>query len=269
MLEPLFGRARARRDESAFLPSIALSYEAGPRLLLFARYQESFRPGGLAIFDDFIHRFRNDNLSTLEAGLRFGRPGAGAWDASASVAYTRWNDIQADTISLAGLPTTANIGDGRIYTLEVRAGWRPLPGLSFDAAALANDSLVTNPFPGIDIVSNFPLPNVADLSARFAADYRTMIAPGIDLRLNGSVRYTGNSVLGVGPILGSEQGEFVDVSLGARVERGRYAVSLTITNLLDEAGNRFAMGSPFTLIDRPQVTPLRPRSVRLGWQIAF
>ena len=170
---------------------------------------------------------------------------------------------------MSGFPTTANIGDGRIFTLEARLGWRPLPGLRFEAAAIANDSRVTNPFPGIDIVSGFPLPNVADFSARLAADYRTILAPGLALRLNGAVRYVGNSVLGVGPILGEPQGELFDVGLGARLEHGPHAFSLTVTNLLDEAGNRFAMGSPFTLIENPQVTPLRPRSVRLGWQIAF
>ena len=45
--------------------------------------------------------------------------------------------------------------------------------------------------------------------------------------------------------------------------------TLSVTNLLDEDGNRFALGSPFTLIEDAQMTPLRPRTVRLGWQIAL
>jgi iron complex outermembrane receptor protein len=268
VLQPRFG-AHANRGETAFLPSIALSWTVRPRLLLYARYQEGFRPGGLAVSDLFIRRFRNDDLATAEAGLRYGRPGAGPWDLSVSGAYTRWTDIQADAISMAGFPTTANIGDGRIFTLEARLGWRPLPGLGLEAAAIANDSRVVNPFPGIDIVSGFPLPNVADFSARFGADYLAWVAPGYALRLSGTVRYVGNSVLGVGPILGKEQGQLLDVGVGARIEHGPHAVSLTVSNLFDEAGNRFAMGSPFTLIENPQVTPLRPRSVRLGWQVAF
>lgn len=266
--QPMFG-VSASRSETAFLPSAALSWIARPNLLLYARYQEGFRPGGLAVSDSFIYRFRNDHLATLEAGLRFGRPRADPWDLSIAGAYTRWTDIQADTIGMSGFPTTANIGDGRILTLEARLRWRPLPGLHVEAAAIANDSRVVNPVPGIDIVSGFPLPNVADLSARFGAEYRTILAPGLSLRLNGAVRYVGNSVLGVGPILGQPQGDLFDVGLGARLDHGRHGFSLTVTNLFDETGNRFAMGSPFTLIENPQVTPLRPRSVRLGWQIAF
>jgi len=295
VLVPLFGSidvaraADASRKESAFLPSIALAWEAAPRLLLFARYQESFRPGGLAVegnvfrvtaqgtptsdltaaSDMIIRRFRNDNLSSLEAGVRYGRSGAGAFDISASLAYTRWNDIQADTVSLFGFPTTANIGDGRIYSFELRAGWRPLPGLSLEGAMLVNDSKVVDPFPGIILQPDFPLPNVADIGARLAVDYQMALSPSLDLRLGGSVRYVGDSVLGVGPVLGDRQGEVTDVSLGARLEHGPHAFTLNLTNLLDEAGNRFAMGSPFTLIQNPQVTPLRPRSVRLGWQFAF
>jgi outer membrane receptor protein involved in Fe transport len=296
VLQPMFGSpldssrfASASRKESAFLPSVALSWEAAPRLLVFARYQESFRPGGLALegnvfrvtdmgaptgtviaaSDMFIRRFRNDNLASFETGLRYGRSGAGAFDVSASFAYTRWNDIQADTVSLFGFPTTANIGDGRIYSVELRAGWRPLPGLSLEAAALYNDSRVVDPFPGIVIQPDFPLPNVADLGARAAVDYQTALTPDLDLRLGASIRYIGESVLGVGPILGDKQGEVTDIGLSARLEHGPHAFTLNVTNLLDEAGNRFAMGSPFTLVENPQVTPLRPRSVRIGWQFAF
>ncbi len=295
VLQPAFGSADATRaadasrNESAFLPSLALAWEAAPRLLLFARYQESFRPGGLAVEGNvfrlsstgmptdvvtpagemFVRRFRNDNLASFEAGLRYGRSGAGSFDVSASLAYTRWRDIQADTVSLFGFPTTANIGDGRIWSFEVRAGWRPLPGLSLEGAVLFNDSRVVDPFPGIVLQPESPLPNVADIGARVAVDYQLALALDLDLRLGGSVRYVGDSVLGIGPILGEKQGEVTDIGLNARLEHGRHAFTLNVTNLLDEAGNRFAMGSPFTLIQNPQVTPLRPRSVRLGWQFAF
>ena len=295
LLQPLFGSldatraASASRKESAFLPSLAIAWEIRPRLLVFGRYQESFRPGGLAVdsavfetsaagvptdrlvaaSDMIIRRFRNDDLSSFEAGLRYGRSGAGAFDVSASFAYTRWNDIQADTVSLFGFPTTSNIGDGRIYSFELRAGWRPVPGLSLEVAALFNDSRVVDPYPGIMIQPASSLPNVADVGARGAMDYQFALGPDLDLRVGGSIRYVGASVLGVGPILGEKQGEVTDISLGARLEHGPHAFTLNVTNLLDEAGNRFSLGSPFTLIENPQVTPLRPRSVRLGWQFVF
>ena len=268
VLAPFDGR-RADRDQTEFLPSAGLSAEVGHDVTLFARYQESFRPGGLAVSDAFVHRFRSDDLATLEAGLRYGRPGLGAFDVSAVFAYTRWKDIQADTVTLTGFPITANIGDGRIYSLDFRLGWRPVEGLALEAAALINDSRVTNPFPSIDIVAGAPLPNVADFSGRLGADYATAIGDGLDLRLNAAARYVGKSRLGVGTVLGEAQGEYFDLSFGAAIDRGPHTLSLSVTNLLDEEGNRFAVGSPFTLLDQRQITPLRPRTLRVGWQTRF
>lgn len=82
-------------------------------------------------------------------------------------------------------------------------------------------------------------------------------------------RYVGKSRLGIGPILGRDQGDWADVSAIAQLRRGRHGWTLSIANLLDNVGNRFAMGSPFTLVDQDQITPLRPRTVRVGWSIDF
>jgi hypothetical protein len=46
-------------------------------------------------------------------------------------------------------------------------------------------------------------------------------------------------------------------------------VSATLTNLTDETGNRFALGSPLMLGREQQVTPLRPRTLRIGLEAAF
>ena len=285
---------RAHRDETVFLPSLALAARANDDLLLFARYQQGFRPGGLAVTSPFIARvvddevvnfestdpsrpigfatvgrFENDRVATLEAGLRHGVPGAGRFDLAAAFAYTRWTNIQADIIDLSGFQTTSNIGDGRIFTLDLRAGWRPVSGLGLEAAVVLNDSLVTNPAPSIIITPRAPLPNVARVNFHLGADYSAELGDDAVLRLWGSARYAGTSRLGIGPILGEEQGDWLDLGAGARLERGRHAVTLGVTNILDTEGNRFAMGSPFTLALRRQITPLRPRTLRVGWEVRF
>jgi outer membrane receptor protein involved in Fe transport len=259
----------AERAETSFLPSVALSARPLEGLSLFARYQHGFRPGGLAVTGDIVHRFRNDQVATAEGGLRFARPGLGGFDIAASAAFTRWKNIQADVIDFSGLPTTANIGDGRIYTLDLRLGWRPFPGLSLDLGAVLNRSRVTNPVPTIIISPSAPLPNVARLNARFGAEYHAALLPGADLRFAGSARYVGKSRLGIGPVLGEPQGGWLDTRLSAELDLGTHSLSLIVSNLLDEKGNRFAFGSPFTLVDRRQTTPLRPRTVRLGWEVRF
>lgn len=265
----LLAAIEADRTETSFLPSVALTAQASPDLLLFLRYQQGFRPGGLAVTGPIIQRFRNDHVATAEAGVRLRHGAARGFDAAASIAHTRWRDIQADVVDLSGMPTTQNIGDGRIWTLDLRLGWRPTPGLAVDAGVVLNDSKVINPAPTIIISPSAPLPNVARVNGRLGATYSTAVSDGLDLRLDASARYVGKSRLGIGPILGEPQGDWLDTRIGARLEAGRHSLSLTLTNLLDETGNRFALGSPFTLVERRQVTPLRPRTLRLGWDLRF
>lgn len=262
-------RADARRGLAAVLPSGAIAARIGPNALGFVRYQEGFRPGGLVANSAFVARFSSDRVRTVEAGLRYGRPDLGALDIQASAAFTRWTDIQADTIDLSGFPITANIGDGRIWTADLRIGWRPLPGLALEAAGLFNDSLVSDPLPSIIATPRARLPNVARWNGRASAEYRHDLGAGRTLRLNAALRHVGRSQLGIGPILGEAQGGWTDVSATARIGFGAHAVTLSVANLLDAAGNRFALGSPFTIVTNPQVTPLVPRTVRLGWDLRF
>lgn len=262
-------RPDARRNLTTLLPSGSIAARLGERSLAFIRYQEGFRPGGLVPTADFVSRFDSDRVRTVEAGLRYGRPGLGTFDLQASAAYTRWSDIQADTVDLRGFPITANIGDGRIWTADVRIGWRPLPGLAIEAAGLFNDSLVSNPLPSIIAAPRAPLPNVARWNGRASAEYRVDLGEDRALRANLAARYVGRSRLGIGPILGEPQGDWTDLSAALRLSFGRQALTLSAANLLDARGNRFALGSPFTIITNPQVTPLVPRTIRLGWDIRF
>jgi outer membrane receptor protein involved in Fe transport len=264
--------ARARivadRQETRFLPSVAVSTTALPDVILFARYQQGFRPGGLSVDNDFVRRFRSDHVATLESGVRHGQPGRDTFDLAATVARTRWSDIQADFIDAAGLPATANIGDGTIYSLSVNGGWRPLPGLAIDAAFVLNHSRVTDPRVELLAVPMRRIPNVARYTGRLGLDYRRALSSDIDLHVGASARYTGRSRLGIGPVLGESQGDYLDTSLTARVGRPDLGVTLALTNLADSIGNRFALGTPFAL-DRAQITPLRPRTVRLGLDARF
>ncbi|MGV3770068.1 MAG: TonB-dependent receptor domain-containing protein, partial [Sphingobium phenoxybenzoativorans] len=117
--------AQANRRETIFLPSASILTNAIAGVTLFVRYQQGFRPGGLAVDDYHVTRFRNDRVGTLEAGMRHGAPGYDPIALAASVAYTDWNNIQADLTDRRGLPTTTNIGDGRIFTVEGRVVLTP------------------------------------------------------------------------------------------------------------------------------------------------
>jgi outer membrane receptor protein involved in Fe transport len=265
--------ARASRSETRLLPSIAAAYRAGDRLTLFARYQQGFRPGGIAVRREFIQRFAGDRVSTLEAGARYRSPGL---DLAISASATQWTDIQADLIDGFGFPTTANAGDGRVFSIGMVSRWRPVAGLELDAALYLNNSKVTEralvALPAEDLATTTEmqrLPNVADATGRIGIAYTRSLGDGLDLVANGYARYVGKSTLGIGPILGRLQGDYVDTGFEVRIGEARRGVSLALTNLLDSRGNRFALGSPFLVRDRDQTTPLRPRSIRLGFDLGF
>jgi outer membrane receptor protein involved in Fe transport len=263
----------ADRNEKMFLPSLALTAQPLPDTSLYLRYQEGFRPGGLAIDGDFVRRFRNDHISAIEFGLRHGHARRGVFDLAVSVSYTSWRDIQADYIDPTGLPTTANVGDGRIWTLSIAGGVRPSPGLRIDAGLVYNNSRITQPnlyllFPALALGPITEVPNVAKLAARFGIDYRHTLGNDLELRAQGWARYVGRSRLGVGPELGDLQGDYLESGTTIRIGRDGLGATLGVTNLLDTAGNRFSLGTPFA-VGREQITPLRPLTVRLGIDAAF
>ncbi len=289
-----------KRSETKFLPSIAASTEPGHGVILFARYQQGFRPGGLAIGNLAIHRFQSDRVATLEAGIRYDRPGDDAISLAASVAYTDWRNIQADFVDAQGLPVTTNIGDGRIWSFDARAAWRPIPSLRLEGSVIVNNSRLTRPNEAqlfqvrqdasvlyaqqralqtstdpaldpipIEDIERSQLPNVAELGGRIGIDYHRRFASGIDLSVGGWARYIGKSRLGVGPILGGTEGDYVDTSLSARIGRKASGVTLSLSNLLDTAGNRFALGTPLNVVRNSDVTPLQPRTIRIGFDTHF
>jgi outer membrane receptor protein involved in Fe transport len=254
-------------------PTAAITWRLGRRLLFYGRFQQGFRAGGLAVSATgsaaSAQRFESDSLTSYEAGVRFGRPHADRLSFSAAISYARWADIQADLIDARGLPFTTNLGDGRIYGFEFEASWRATPRLSFDASAFVDHSALSAPNPPFAAADERALPNIARAGARAAGHFRTALSPRLTLALDGSVRYVGESHLGIGDPLDIDQGRFADGQIGARLDFGRFGLSLDVDNVADARGNRFSFGNPFSIATRRQTTPLRPRTVRIGFDAAF
>ncbi|MBO9498039.1 MAG: TonB-dependent receptor [Novosphingobium sp.] len=261
-------RMTARRSENAFLPSFSLSSNLFSDTTLYVRYQEGFRPGGLAIAGDIVTRFRNDHIRTFEIGGRHGRPDLDPFEISANVSFTRWTDIQADFIDSAGLPSTANIGDGHIWSATVDGSAALGPDLRLAAALTFNDSRVDQPAGALVFARSRQVPNIARVAGRVGLDYRRELGDDYALTARGWAQYVGKSRLGVGPELGEQQGGYVDSGLTLRLGREAFGVTLGLTDLADAKGNRFALGTPFQ-IGREQITPLRPRTLRLGFDASF
>ena len=270
---PIAESDEPRRNEGRVLPTVAVAWKPREKLLIFARYQEGFRAGGLTIDGSTrpptAQRFESDTIATVETGLRYGDASRDPFAFGLTLSYARWRDIQADLIDTGGLPFTDNIGSGRIFGVESYASWRPIAGLTIDASLFLNDSELTHPDPAFAGAGSAELPNIAETGARGALRYTAPLTATVQLSLSASTRYVGKSQLGIGTLLDIPQGDYVETNVGARADFGRYGLSLDISNVGDIRANRFALGNPFSLKERMQTTPLRPRSIRIGFDATF
>lgn len=285
-----FARAEviAARSTTTILPSFALNGQVLPETTLYIRYQEGFRPGGLAIESDFVRRFRADQTASWEFGARHGRPGTGPFDLALSLSFTRWRDIQADFIDNSGLPSTANIGNGQVWSASATAGVELAAGLRLETGASWNRSEIDEPSAQVlelvaralpfsapapalfDAVAarSMQVPNIAQFSGRAGLNWDREIGETMKLTGNAWASYVGTSRLGIGPELGERQGDYFDSGADLRIGNEHYGLTLALTNVANVRGNRFSLGTPFGT-GREQVTPLRPRTVRLGIDARF
>lgn len=271
-------RQQAKRTETTFLPSAAIAATPLENLTAFVRFQQGFRPGGLAIDGASIRHFRNDRTSTIESGFRFGDLGRDRLAVMGTVAYTDWRNIQADLTDGQGFPTTANIGDGYILSVEGQLAARPTERLSLDAAFIFSHSRLDSPSPlarsflataAQQALPLLTVPNVANFGGRAAVSYRLPLANSSGIIVAASTRYVGKSRLGIGPVLGTEQGGYLQSNLGLKWERARSDIFLNISNIFDSVGNRYALGTPFALPDGDDYTPLRPRTIMVGFNLGL
>lgn len=274
-----------KRTQTIILPSAAVLVDLTPDAQFFARYQQGFRPGGLAIESDFVRRFRNDRVATIEAGIRFGQSSHGPINGAVTLAHTSWRDIQADFIDGSGLPSTANIGDGKLWTIEGSLGLRVSDELRLEGGISLNDSRIDEPSLArvFDLVGPTlipedargalaarlrQIPNIARVTARAGLVYKAQLTSSASLMVDLWGRYVGSSRLGVGPLLGQLQGSYLDSGLNLRATVRNFGLTASVTNLADVRGNRFALGTPFPT-GHEQVTPLRPRTLRIGFDVAL
>jgi len=263
-----------RRDEVALLPSLSLSWQADPQWMVFARYQEGLRPGGLSVTPNpsgppTAQRFRGDSLSSIEGGVKMLPDASTRLRAAVTFSYSHWENIQADLVDMHGLPYTANVGTGQIWGAEASVDWRPAANLSLTAALFANQSRLTYAEPGVTLDARQEIPNVPHLGVSGRVHYHRPIGGAWQIDLDASGRYTGHSRLGTKPDLYILQGNYLQDDASARVGTPRWGVSLQMDNLLDQHDNMFALGNPFDVSARRQYVPQRPRAIRFGIDARF
>ncbi|HWI85141.1 MAG TPA: TonB-dependent receptor, partial [Sphingomonas sp.] len=261
------------REEKTFLPSISLSWHPNDHLLLFGRYQEGFRPGGLSITPaaggPLIQRFHGDDLGSAEVGAKWTPAGARRLEVDLTIGHARWENIQADLVDRNGLPFSANIGSGRIWSAEATWNWRPIEALRLSAGVVANDSRLADPSRDFPSGGKYELPNIAHFAASMSAAFAHDLKGGWRIDTNVRLHYVGHSRLGVGPTLGLRQGDYSLTAASLHVGKGPWGIGIDADNLLNTRGNMFALGNPFDVAAGQQIVPLRPRTIRIGIDAHF
>lgn len=259
------GRLTQRLD-----PTFAASWRVARELALFARFQSGYRTGGLAVASGIgrVADYKPDAITVVELGLRKLRSGVTGLAASGSISGARWNDVQADLITQRGQPYTANIGNAKILALEGNLDWVPVRGLHAETSFLFTANQVEGPVADLSKRNNRRLPETPPFAAHVGLSYQWETHP-LQPRVGVSADYTGRSVLGTGDFLDVSQGQYWTADAFAAVRIGKVELSLALANLADRRANQFAYGNPFTLSLRDQLTPLRPRNLRIamttGW----
>jgi len=58
-------------DESGSLGRANMTYKLDADKMIYATWSQGFRPGGIAVRQDFVQRFKGDRVSTTEGGARY------------------------------------------------------------------------------------------------------------------------------------------------------------------------------------------------------
>ena len=247
-------------------PSIAFSWKAGHRSLVFVRYARATRPGGLAPKRQApLRAFNSDQLGTVELGVRYS-PGS-ALSFSSSAFYTVWNNIQTDYLLPNGLISTRNAGLGIIQGIEASLDWHPRPSIALSAGGTYVDAQLKRTQAG-DPLNNVRLPVTPDVTARISASYGFALGRWSN-RLTAQANYIGRSHLSFDKLFDRPMGNYATVATAVSSMRGGFTVAARIDNLLDEKGDSFAFGNQFSFARSNQFTPMRPRtftvSVSRSW----
>lgn len=255
-------------------PKAALSYRLPGRQLIYASVEEGHRTGGFntggligAVFQTDpavpgVHRqFGADELWNYEIGAKLSFFGDRVRLRTAGF-YNAWKNIQTDQFMVSGLSYTANAGDGRNIGLETEALVSLTPRWTLQANALVDQPELQKPNAGF--TAGVPLPGVPDVLAGARTEYRFPLPWwGLNGLVFADARYVGRSQLTFNPLIVAPMGGYVLASLSAQVSYKRWRLSAFLSNPTNAAGNTFSYGNPFNFQQVREVTPQRPRTLRI------
>jgi outer membrane receptor protein involved in Fe transport len=259
----------------------ALSYQLSDDVMLFGRYSEGFRTGGVnnnsqPFAQGIPPIFESDELDNFEFGIKSTLQ-EGRTQFNATLFYIDWSDIQVEPRDPAGnIPFTVNGGSAEISGVEfgltsilddnLRA---TISGTYFFSHELTTDQpLLDGTSPDVIVgLDGDEIPNVADTQFYASLQHDREVGDGMNLSIIGDVTHRGNTNTEFRPDspFNIALGSYTQFNLVANLEvNENLTVGAFIKNLTEEVGVIDGIG---TYQDPAAIVSLRPRTigVRLNW----
>lgn len=270
------GFADEGRTEINLSPMAEVTWIASKGTSASINFRQGFRSGGNAVyrvdrkFADILSPgfyslyYAQDiiRVASLEINHRTG--GGSPLDLHATASAVRWDDTQGSVVDEYGFLYPVNTNGSTLFNVDLSASWLVQPGLSVRASGSFTFRSALGPATAVAEVPSVP---VAAVAGSFAWE-RPLLAD-LTLGFEGRVSYRGKSRLGFGFLNGVVQGDVLFTSMGARLKRDGYSLSISVENVADDRASRFGYGNPFTVQTEQQTTPQRPRTLSVGLNAEF
>jgi outer membrane receptor protein involved in Fe transport len=241
--------------------------------MVYTLYSEGYRPGGFSAGGINVPTpdqsvYAPDRLKNYEIGAK-GKFFNDTLELRTAFFRDLWQSIQTDQYLPSGLSYTANVGSARVLGWENEIVLRPLPGLVWSVNDLYDTARLTKASPAFSSAISSGLPGIPNLTFGSEVSYETPLDEDFSLLLDGEVRYTGRSRLTFQSNLSPVMGGYFTALLAAGVQTAHWRLQAILDNPANTEGDTFAFGNPFSFGQIRQVTPLRPRTIRLALSANF
>jgi iron complex outermembrane recepter protein len=261
------------RKFKGFSPKIVVERQFGGGALAYALVSQGYRPGGFNSSGFQPIRasritYAPDQLRNYEIGAN-ARSRDGRLSLRTAAYLDDWQNIQTDQYRPSGLAYTANVADARILGLEAEASIAISPTLNIQLNGLVSTSRIRNANPDFAETVTGSLPGVPGASGGLLVVYQRPVGEHLTLKLAGEASYIGRSSLSFDAQRSSRMGHYIRSQVTAELSTERWRATAFVNNPLNDSGDTFAYGNPFSFGQVRQVTPQRPRTVGVRLSATF
>lgn len=252
------------RDESSFIPSLTLEYDATPEAMLYAGVRRGFKPGG---FDARSNRtshfsFDGEDATYYELGWKSSLADGRA-ELNLALHHADYENLQ---ISQFDGQAGFNVGNARrsvVRGVDLNGRWRAtdtlelqyaLAYLDFEFRDFRNGNCYTRQVPNGNVVDGVPLCDYTGSRGKYTPEtranlsfiHRRAIGSRFTLHTTLALLYTGSQIVHENLDPAYDIDAYTRVNLRLALEAERWTLALLGKNLLDESIITYAANVPLT-----------------------